>query len=79
MFFRKDLNTTPASVAQSINYRKAFNFLQAKIMPNYTLHYFNSTGRAEIARLIFHYAGVQFTDHRFEFSEWPELKKDSEC
>ncbi|CAI5454600.1 unnamed protein product [Caenorhabditis angaria] len=31
-------------------------------------------GRAEPARLIFAYAGVNFTDERIEKSEWPALK-----
>ena len=44
-------------------------------MSNYKLVYFNARGRAELARLIFHAAGQQFEDSRFEISEWPEHKK----
>ena len=43
-------------------------------MPHYKLHYFNLRGRAELARLIFAQAGVEFEDVRFERSEWPTLK-----
>ena len=45
-------------------------------MPQYTLHYFNLRGIAEVSRLIFVQAGVEYTDHRFELNEWPEEKKD---
>lgn len=41
-------------------------------MVNYTLHYFNGRGRAEISRLIFAAAGVEYTDHRIE--EWSKAK-----
>jgi len=40
----------------------------------YKLVYFNGRGRAEPARLIFAYAGVQYNDHRIEGAEWPALK-----
>lgn len=43
-------------------------------MPQYKLHYFNLRGRAELARLIFAQAGVEFEDVRFERSEWPSIK-----
>jgi hypothetical protein len=43
-------------------------------MTQYKLHYFNFRGLGELARLIFHYAGVAFEDVRFERSEWPQLK-----
>ena len=45
-------------------------------MPKYTLHYFNTRGRAELVRLLFHQAGVEFEDHRFEFEEWKEVQKN---
>ena len=38
------------------------------------LTYFNGRGRAEAARLILAYAGVEYEDERFEFAEWPALK-----
>ncbi|XP_077999205.1 uncharacterized protein LOC144452069 [Glandiceps talaboti] len=44
-------------------------------MPNYKLHYFDTTGRAEVTRLMFAAAGVEFEDIRHTFSEWPEFKK----
>jgi len=40
----------------------------------YKLIYFNGRGRAEPARLIFAYAGVNYNDHRIEGAEWPALK-----
>ncbi|XP_046456709.1 glutathione S-transferase 1-like isoform X4 [Daphnia pulex] len=45
-------------------------------MPVYKLHYFNNPrrGRAELSRLIFSQAGVQFEDVRFSHSEWPNIK-----
>ena len=45
-------------------------------MVNYTLHYFNGRGRAEISRLIFAAAGVEFTDHRVG-EDWPKAKAGS--
>ena len=41
-------------------------------MVNFTLHYFNGRGRAEISRLIFAHAGVAFNDNRIE--DWPKTK-----
>ena len=41
-------------------------------MVKYSLHYFNGRGRAEISRLIFAAAGVEFNDHRIE--DWPKTK-----
>ena len=38
------------------------------------LTYFNLAGRGEGIRLAFAIGGVQYTDERVEFSEWPELK-----
>ena len=43
-------------------------------MQHYKLHYFNLRGRAELARLVLHQAGVEFEDYRFERAEWPQLK-----
>nr|BAR90788.1 S-crystallin 6 [Idiosepius paradoxus] len=50
-------------------------------MPNYTLYYFNGRGRAEICRMMFAAAGVQYTDKRFEFNEWDRYRKEmpSDC
>ncbi len=45
-------------------------------MPKFVLHYFDFKGRAEPIRLMFHCAGVEFEDRRFQGAEWPEIKKD---
>jgi len=44
-------------------------------MVKYTLNYFNGRGRAEISRLIFAAAGVEFTDNRIE--DWPRTKAET--
>lgn len=44
-------------------------------MVKYTFHYFNGRGRAEISRLIFAAAGVEFDDHRIE--NWPKEKQNA--
>ncbi len=46
-------------------------------MPSYTLNYFNGRGRAELTRLIFSAGGLEFTDSRVEFSNWPTLKSEA--
>ena len=45
-------------------------------MPQYKLSYFNIRARAEVTRMLFSLAGVEFEDNRFEFggSEWPDFK-----
>ena len=44
-------------------------------MTKYTLIYYNGRGRAEITRLIFAQAGVEYEDRRVEYeTEWAELK-----
>ncbi len=43
-------------------------------MPTYKLHYFNLRARAELVRLIFAYANVDYEDIRIPFEEWPALK-----
>ncbi|CAF0860514.1 unnamed protein product [Rotaria sp. Silwood1] len=45
-------------------------------MSTYKLYYFNTRGRAEIARLIFAAAGQQYDDIRYERSEWPSHKAE---
>ncbi|CAG5117598.1 unnamed protein product [Candidula unifasciata] len=39
-----------------------------------TLYYFDTKGRAEVARLILAAAGKEFTDIRFSLENWPEYK-----
>lgn len=48
----------------------------AEMVDKPELIYFNGPGRAELARLAFHAGGVEFTDTRIEFAEWPALKAD---
>ncbi len=43
-------------------------------MPSYKLDYFNMKGRAELARLILAYAGIEFEDVRYERDEWLQHK-----
>lgn len=38
------------------------------------LIYFNTRGRAEIARLILAHAGEDYEDKRIERADWPALK-----
>jgi len=47
---------------------------------SYKLTYFNGRGRAELCRLIFAQAGVQYEDVRIERGQWLELKpSESSC
>ena len=43
-------------------------------MTKYTLIYFNARGRAEVTRLIFAQAGVEYEDRRLTSEQWAELK-----
>jgi len=43
----------------------------------YVLNYFPLPGRAETARLMFHLAGVEFTDNHIPFAEWNGCKSDA--
>ncbi|XP_074649216.1 hematopoietic prostaglandin D synthase-like [Tubulanus polymorphus] len=45
-----------------------------KMPTKYRLLYFNARGRAELARLIFAAADVDYEDFRFEKEEWPAIK-----
>ncbi|XP_064627805.1 uncharacterized protein LOC135487693 [Lineus longissimus] len=44
-------------------------------MPSYKLHYFNARGFAEISRLLFAAAGVEYEDIRYDGETWREAKK----
>ncbi|VDM24513.1 unnamed protein product [Toxocara canis] len=44
-------------------------------MVKYKLIYFNSMGRAEVVRLVFAQAGVEYEDVRIEKANWPALKE----
>ncbi|CAI9723156.1 S-crystallin 3-like [Octopus vulgaris] len=48
-------------------------------MPSYTLHYFNHRGRAEICRMLFAAAGVQYNDRRIDCSEWTGMRNQMPC
>nr|P27010.1 RecName: Full=S-crystallin 2; AltName: Full=OL2 [Enteroctopus dofleini]AAA29387.1 S2-crystallin [Enteroctopus dofleini] len=48
-------------------------------MPSYTLNYFNHRGRAEICRMLFAAAGVQYNDRRIETSEWSNMRSKMPC
>lgn len=39
-----------------------------------TLQYFNLGARAQYIRNAYKYGGIAFTDQRYEFAEWPEIK-----
>jgi glutathione S-transferase len=43
-------------------------------MTTYKLTYFNGRGRAELSRLVFAAAGVQYQDVRLEMGQWAALK-----
>ena len=45
--------------------------------PKYTLTYFDTPGRAEVTRLMFVAAGVEFTDRRLSREEWAQQKNDT--
>ena len=38
------------------------------------LLYFDGAGRAEVTRICLHAAGINFTDTRFAFKDWPSIK-----
>ena len=43
-------------------------------MPSYKLYYFNSRGNAEVIRIMFAQAGVEYEDVRFTSEQWAEFK-----
>ena len=46
-------------------------------MSTYKLYHFGHSPRADLARLIFHYAGVDFEDNRLTKTEWPQYKSSN--
>lgn len=42
--------------------------------PKYVLHYFDFQALGESIRLLFHYGGIPFEDHRIKQDEWPAIK-----
>lgn len=46
-------------------------------MSIYKLTYFNGRARAELTRLIFNAAGVNFIDERISYAKWKESEKKS--
>ena len=46
-------------------------------MTKYTLTYFNVRGRAEVTRLLFAQAGVEYEDKRVSHEEWQRLKPNT--
>lgn len=40
------------------------------------LMYFDIAGRAELARVAFHYGGIKFTDTRLSGEKWAAMKDD---
>ncbi|XP_064627123.1 probable glutathione S-transferase 6 [Lineus longissimus] len=46
-------------------------------MVHYKLTYFDARGRAELSRLIFAVAGVEYGDVRISFEEWGKLKPNT--
>lgn len=43
-------------------------------MAKYKLIYFDIPARAEVARILFHYAGEKFEDKRVTQEEWAKMK-----
>ena len=56
--------------------QKSLDSTEPHKMEEYSLSYFPIAGRAEIARIMFHLAGVQFIDNHISFDQWPDMKGD---
>jgi prostaglandin-H2 D-isomerase / glutathione transferase len=48
-------------------------------MVQYKSTYFDGRGRAELSRLIFAAAGVQYEDVRIDHEKWPTIKPSKLC
>ena len=47
--------------------------------PKYKLIYFPVTARAEMTRLMFAAAGVDYEDYRIKWEDWKKLKPGRSC
>ena len=45
-------------------------------MVKYTLNYFDTAGRGETIRLLFHVVGAEFNDNRLAGEQWAASKSD---
>ena len=57
----------------------ALDKTSAATMPTYKLFYVNARGRAEIVRLTFAQADVEYEDFRISREEWPKYKLGKEA
>jgi hypothetical protein len=46
-------------------------------MVHYKLSYFDIRGLGEMSRMVLHYAGEKFEDHRVTPDEWPNYKSST--
>ena len=53
---------------------KTYRKSQQKDGPEITLTYFNGRARGEPIRMAFAFGGIEFTDNRISFEEWPPIK-----
>ncbi|KAK8733565.1 hypothetical protein OTU49_006360 [Cherax quadricarinatus] len=73
------MSAAPASLCQLPPYHQhprccLFTKLSVLTMPEYKLIYFNSRGRAELARWICAYGNIPYTDERIPKADWPSRK-----
>ena len=51
-----------------------FSYQSTVKMVKYTLVYFDGRGRAEVSRILFELAGVEYEDKRVKGEDWGKLK-----
>ncbi|XP_075215228.1 uncharacterized protein LOC142321122 [Lycorma delicatula] len=61
---------------KKFNYLLRLQFLLKKMAPSYKLTYFNAKALAEPIRFLLSYLEINFEDNRFEFDQWPSIKKN---